>query len=262
MKASTYGIKNLQRILPNLTTWTKQPNEDYSDLRDMYNEVVTQLRRYVGHVCYNFGGIYETLKKNDQQGAVYEYVSKATQKEAMDFINKQIFTTPTWLINKEINERTGNVPTTTILSLQESALGRMLNTTTMNKMLNAEAENGNLAYTVNDLLGDLKQNVFTELSTKKTIEIYRRNLQKAYVERLGNLINPPATTGFTIIIGGGPAAAPVMDNKRTDLLSYLKGHARELKALCDAAAAGTTDKASRYHLQDLSDRLKKILDPK
>jgi len=261
MKASSYGIKNLQRILPNLTNWTKQANEDYSDLRDMYNEVINQLRRYIGHVCYNFGGIYETLKKNDQQGAVYEYVSKATQKEAMDFINKQIFTTPTWLINKEINERTGNVPTTTILSLQESALARMLNTTTMNKMLNAETQNGNQAYTVNDLLSDLKQNVFTELPSKKTIEIYRRNLQKAYVERLGNLINPPATTGLTIIIGG-PAAAPPVDNKRTDLLSYLKGHARELKGLCDAAAAGTTDKASKYHLQDLSDRLKKILDPK
>jgi hypothetical protein len=259
MKASTYGIKNLQRILPNLTTWTKQPNEDYSDLRDMYGEVVTQLRRYVGHVCYNFGGIYETIKKNDQAGAVYEYVSKATQKEAMEFINKQIFTTPTWLINKDIIEKTGTLPTTTVLSLQETALSRMLNSNTINKMLNAEAQNGSQAYTANDLLTDLKQDVFTELAAKKTIDIYRRNLQKAYVERLGALINPPPASGIIIFFGGG---APSVDNKKTDLLSYLKGHARELKALCDAAAAGTADKASKYHLLDLSDRLKKILDPK
>src|SRR5436190_3023283 len=259
MKASTYGIKNLQRILPNLTTWTKQPNEDYSDLRDMYGEVVTQLRRYVGHVCYNFGGIYETIKKNDQDGAVYEYVSKATQKEAMEIINKQIFTTPTWLINKDIIEKTGTLPTTTVLSLQETALSRMLNSNTINKMLNAEAQNGSQAYTANDLLTDLKQDVFTELATKRTIDIYRRNLQKAYVERLGALINPPPASGIIIFIGGG---APSVDNKKTDLLSYLKGHARELKALCDAAAAGTSDKASKYHLLDLSDRLKKILDPK
>jgi hypothetical protein len=259
MKASAYGIKNLQRILPNLISWTKTPGEDYDDLNGMYSEVVTQLRRYVGHVCYNFGGIYETLKKNDQQGAVYEYVSKVTQKEAMDFINKQIFTTPTWLINKDINDRTGTVPATIILSLQESALSRMLSTTTINKMLNAEAENGSQAYTVSALLSDLKQDVFTELPAKKTIDIYRRNLQKAYVERLGNIINPPPATGITIIFGG---ATPSIDNKKTDLLSYMKGHARELKALCDAAAQGTTDKASKYHLQDLSDRLKKILDPK
>jgi hypothetical protein len=86
-------------------------------------------------------------------------------------------------------------------------------------------------------------------------------LQKSYVERLGSIINPPAaTSGFTISFGG--STAPTVDTKKSDILSYLKGHARELKALADAASAATADKASKYHLQDLSDRLRKILDPK
>ena len=89
MKASAYGIKNLQRILPNLITWTKTPNDDYVNLNEMYGEVVTQFRRYIGHVVYNFGGVYETYKKNAQDGVVYEYVSKSTQKEAIDFLTKQ-----------------------------------------------------------------------------------------------------------------------------------------------------------------------------
>jgi hypothetical protein len=261
MKASAYGIKNLQRILPNLTTWTKQPSEDFTDLRTMYGEVTGQFRRYIGHVCYNFGGIYETLKKSSQAGAVYEFVSKETQKEAMDFVNKQVFTTPTWLINKDIAGKTGVNFATTILTLQETALNKMLSNATLNKMVNAEAANGTTAYTVNDLLGDLKQNVFTELTTRKAVDVYRRNLQKSYVERLGLLINPPAanTGGFVITFGN---AAPTVDSKKSDVLSFLKGHARELKALTDAAAAGTADKTSKYHLQDLSDRLRKILDPK
>jgi hypothetical protein len=262
MKASTYGIKNLQRILPNLVTWTKQPNEDYADLSELYSELVGQFRRYIGHVCTNFGGIYETYKKNSQPGNVYEYVSKETQKEAADFVSKQVFTTPSWLINKDIAGKTGVNSTTTILSLQESALSFMLSTSRMNKMLNAEAALGNQAYTLNDLLSDLKQNVFTELTTKKPIDIYRRNLQKAYIERLGNIINPPSMQGGTITITFGNAPAPMVDTKKTDILSYLKGHARELKAAVDAAAAGTADKATKYHLQDLSDRLKKMLDPK
>jgi Met-zincin/Domain of unknown function (DUF5117)/Domain of unknown function (DUF5118) len=259
MKASAYGIKNLQRILPNLPAWTKEANEDFAGLNQMYNEVVTQFRRYIGHVCYNFGGIYETLKKNSQEGNVYDFVSKETQKEAMDFVNKQVFTTPTWLINKDIAAKTGVNFTTTILNAQEGALSRMLSTYTMGKMINAEAANGNAAYTVNDLLTDLKQSVFTELTAKKPIDIYRRNLQKSYVERLNTLINPAPTTGITFSFGTSTAT---VDTKKSDLLSYLKGHVRELKALCDAAATGTTDKASKYHLQDLSDRLKKILDPK
>ena len=53
-----------------------------------------------------------------------------------------------------------------------------------------------------------------------------------------------------------------MDTKKTDILSYLKGHSRELKAQIDAVAAVTPDKATKYHLQDLSDRLKRTLDPK
>jgi hypothetical protein len=261
MKASNYGIKNLQRIVPNLVNWTKQPNEDYSDLAEIYGEVTGQFRRYIGHVCYNFGGIYETLKKNNQPGNVYEYVSKETHKEAMDFISKQVFSTPTWLINKEIGGKTGINFTNTILQLQEAALSRMMSSATMNKMLNAESVNGGNAYTVNDLLGDLKQNVFTELVTRKSVDIYRRNLQKAYIERLGSLINPaPSALGTITFFFGN--VNPSVDAKKSDFLSYLKGHARELKALADAAVLSSADRATKFHLQDISDRLKKMLDPK
>jgi Met-zincin len=204
--------------------------------------------------------VYETLKKNSQAGNVYEYVSKETQKEAFDFINKQVFTTPTWLINKDVQTKTNNNIGVTILSLQEAALGRMLSTTTMNKMVNAESAIGASAYTVNDLLGDLKQSVFTELTSRKAIDFYRRNLQKAYVERLGALLNPAPVQQGAIFFGFG--GTPSLDVKKSDVLSYLKGHAREIKASIDAVAGTAADKSTKYHLQDLSDRLKKILDPK
>ena len=260
MKASAYGIKNLQRILPNLINWTKTPNEAYEGLTEVYNQLVGQYRRYIGHVCYNFGGIYETIKKSNQSGPVYEYVSKETQKEAMDFISKQVFTTPTWLINKDVADKTNANFNSIILGAQEGALNRMMSTYTMGKMLNAEAANGAAAYTVNDLLTDLKQSIFTELAAKKPIDNFRRNLQKSYVERLNSLINPAAALspgGFNF----GNVTTTV-DTKKSDLLSYLKGHTREIKTAVDAAAIGSTDKATKYHLQDLSDRLKKILDPK
>jgi hypothetical protein len=260
MKASGYGIKNLQRILPNLPTWTKQPNQDYSDLKEIYEELIGQFRMYISHVTYNFGGVYETLKKNNQQGAVYEYVSRATQKEAVDFLKKQVFTTPAWLLNKDVLAKTDVSGPMTILTVQETALNKMLSTATMNKMLNAEAALGSQAYTINDLLGDLKQSIFTELPLRQPVDIYRRNLQKSYVERLGSIINPPPATGGIMIFFG--TAAPVMDTKKTDILSYLKGHSRELKSQLDAAAMAATDKATKYHFQDLSDRLKRMLEPK
>ncbi len=261
MVASVYGIKNLQRIVPNLPAWTKEENEEFGSLSGMYDQVVGQFRRYIGHVGYNFGGIYENLKKSNQKGDVYSFVPKATQKEAAAFMNKQVFTTPTWLINKEIMSKTGKNMQVTILSLQESALGRMLSTSTMNKLLVAENSIGSEAYTVNDILTDLKTSIFTEVMAKTSIDNYRRNLQKAYVERLNNLINPPAAAaGLLIFFGGAPS--PSLDVAKSDILSYLRGHARELKSSVDAAALAGTDKVTKYHLQDLSERIKRILDPK
>jgi hypothetical protein len=259
MKASLYGIKNLKRILPNLTTWTKQPNEGYTSLKDMYDALILQFRRYILHVAYNFGGVYETLKKNNQAGNVYEFVSKATQKEAFDFVDKQVFKTPYWLINRDVVYKAGVNSATNILLVQETALNKMMSASTMNKLLNAETALGKNTYTMLEMLGDLKNSVFTELNTKKPIDIYRRNLQKSYIERLGGLINPTPLSGFTISFGN---VSPTLDPKKSDMLSYLKGHARELKSSIDATAASATDKATKYHLLDLSDRLKKILDPK
>lgn len=259
MIASAYGIKNLKRILPNLPTWTKEDNEEYGSLSGMYDQVVGQFRRYIGHVGYNFGGVYEDYKKTNQKGDVYSFVSKATQNEAADFMNKQVFATPTWLMNKDVMYKTGKNMAVTILSLQESALGKMLSTNTMNKLLVAENAIGSQAYTVSDLLYDLKTGIFGEVMAKTPIESYRRNLQKAYVERLGNLINPPKTTGPTLNFGRG---APTLDVEKSDILSYLKGNARELKSAIDAAAVSSSDKITKYHLIDLSGRLKDILDPK
>ena len=57
--ASTYGIKNLKRIVPNLIEWTTESGEDYSDLSDMYGQLLSQFGRYMGHVANNIGGVYE-----------------------------------------------------------------------------------------------------------------------------------------------------------------------------------------------------------
>ena len=122
-----YGIKNLQRIVPNLMEWTKEPNEDYSNLNEMYNQLTSQFSLYMGHVTRNVGGIMETPKMVEEEGPVYEIVPKAKQKEAVDFLNKQLFATPAWLINQDIFSRTGQSGITVIGTLQDNILNRLLN---------------------------------------------------------------------------------------------------------------------------------------
>jgi hypothetical protein len=252
MKASAYGIRNLQRIVPNLLEWTREPNENYSSLNTLYNEVVTQFNRYVGHVSKNVAGIMETPKTVEQDGPVYEYVSREQQKEAMDWLNKYVFITPTWILDQKIFEKTGTNGTTVVNRVQDAALSRLLSAGTVTKLLNAEAELGAKAYTLGEMLTDLKKNVFTELSTRKSIDIYRRNLQKNMVERLLTMVKPPAApTGSTgITISFGPTI-----NKNSDAISYARGTLRAIQSEIRAALPSYTNTASRYHLQDLLDRI-------
>ncbi|PZR25458.1 MAG: hypothetical protein DI535_18015 [Citrobacter freundii] len=262
VKGAGYGIKNLQRIIPNLETWTKEPNKDYTGLAEMYRQVTGQFRMYISHVAKYVGGIMETPKTVEEAGVVYEVVSKAKQKEAVEFLNKQVFATPTWLINQDIFGKTGINATSTIGGLQDAALNSLLSVRTMGKLIEAEAAQGANAYSLLDLLADVKKGVFSELATRARIDVYRRNLQKSYVTTLANLIGSSRGGGSDVILiilgGSGSAANP----DKSDIKSAVKAHLSALRSEIKAASAGTTDAMSRYHLQDLVSRIDKALDPK
>ena len=140
-------------------------------------------------------------------------------------------------------------------------LSRLLSNTTFAKLIQAEAAQGAQAYTMSDLMNDLKQGIWSELATKKPIDVYRRNLQKSFVERIGNIVSPPAPStssfgGITISFG------PSIDAKRSDIISVLKGTLRQLRADINAALPAVQDRMTRYHLQDVSERIGRMLDPK
>lgn len=261
MLAGDYGIKNLQRIVSHLLEWTKEPDRDYENLSDLYSEVTTQFGRYMGHVTKNIGGIYETPKTVEQPGAVYEYVPAARQKEAMQFLNKQLFATPVWLIDNEILNRIGNTGISVISQRQEAILNRLISTTTISKLLSMEAEQNSKAYRATDMLTDLKKGIWSELASKKPTDMYRRNLQKAYIERIRQIVNPPNISFGGIFFSIGAPAA-MTDTKKSDIISVLKGNLREIRAEIKAAYPVITDKMTRYHLQDVADRIDRILDPK
>ncbi len=145
VKASTYGIANLKRILPNLFTWAKENNEGYGSLNEMYDQLRGQFGRYMGHVSRHVGGIMLTPKTVEEAGPVYEYTSEAKQREAVDFINKQLFATPIWLLNQDIFSKTGVSGLATISGLQDNVLNRLFGSATFNKLIEAEAAIGNNA---------------------------------------------------------------------------------------------------------------------
>ncbi len=259
VKASNYGIKNLQRILPNLLEWTHEPGEDYSNLREIFNNLIGQFSLYMGHVGKYVGGIMETGKTVDDKGVVYEVVPKAKQKDAVDFFNKQLFTTPTWMIDQNIFSRLGASPVMVIGIQQDNVLGRLLSTRTLSKLLEGEATNGSNTYSVVELLEDLKKGIWSELASHKAIDIYRRNLQKSYVNTLNSIANPPPPQSANI---GGIVFTVNNGSEKSDVKSVVRAHLAGLRAEISRAIPLVTDAMTRYHLLDVQNRIDKALNSK
>ncbi len=191
MKASMYGIKNLKRILPRLEEWTSEKGENYDELSTMYGQLLSQFNRYMGHVAANIGGVYEYYKTSDQKGAVYTYVTKAKQKEALQFVITELFETPTWLLDENIFSKTefsGAIER--VRGLQARTLNNVLDAGRMARMIENETLNGaSKSYTLVAMMRDLRKGVWSEIYSGRSIDTYRRNLQRAHLDRLDYLLN-------------------------------------------------------------------------
>ena len=262
VKGSLYGIKNLKRIMPNLNEWTKESNEDYSNLEMMYGEVTNQFNRYNNHVLRTIGGIMKTPKVTEEPGMVYETVSKAKQKEAVNYLNENLFKTPEWLINNEVYGKTGSNGLKVIGDLQEGIVVGMFRASTLNHLVQAATFPGSETYTIPELLADVKRGVWSEIATRKPIDVYRRQLQQMYIDRMDVVLNPPPPVVLPFGFPQGRGFTPPADNDYVDVQASVRAHLSSLRAELNAASITSTDQMTKIHLKEMSRRIEKALDPK
>ena len=255
MKASDYGIKNLKRILPNLIEWSKENGEDYDELNGLYNSLTGQYRRYMGHVTKNVGGIYETPKTYDMEGNKYEVVPSAIQNEAVAFLNNQLFKTPMWLLDQNVLSKIKpENGVEAIKSIQDGTLSSLLAGDRLVRLLETSSQN-KANYSVDELMSDLRRGIFSEIRTNAPIDIYRRNLQKLFVSKLIETMSSEKTNVATF----GGRRIVLAD---TDIPSIARGQLNELKNQLRAAAAVSTDRLTKFHLNDLVARIENAMKPK
>lgn len=239
MLASLYGIKNLKRIVPQILTWSYEPNKSYAGAGEIYSGVVSQFNRYLGHVTKNVAGIYSnsiTVEQTDE--IAREFVPANIQKRAIAFLNEQLFTTPEWLIDRQLMEKAKILPVNVICSLQSGVLARLINKNTLDKMSENEILNGKKAYTSAQMFNDLKKVIWSNLGQS---DIYKRNMQKAYVENLINLLDKKGNADKNSS-GKRPAYS--------EAPAIAHGQLTELKRLATSAASVTSGTV-KGHYQNL-----------
>lgn len=260
IKASMYGIANLKRIVPKLMEWTTKDGENYDELQTMYGQVLSQFNRYTGHVANNIGGVYEYHKTADQEGAVYTHVPKAHQQKAMKFLNEQLFATPEWMLDQDILnkiEYSGSVER--IRALQESRLKTVLALGKLARAIENQTLNGKDAYSITDIMGDLRKGIWAETTSGKAIDTYRRNLQKAHIDQLAYLMTADSQRKLPDF-GGYRKSTPI-NTSQSDIRSVARGELNNLKRAIRNGLARTGDTMSRYHYQDALERIDQILNP-
>jgi len=259
IRASQYGIKNLKRIVPQLINWTREDGEDYTELKEMYNEAVGQYSRYAFHVLKNLGGVMVTPKTYEQSGAIYKPVSLAKQKEAIRYFNEEIFATPKWLLDPQIlNKIEPGFGSNAVEKLQQEVVASVTSQSRLYRMMVNQRDYGKGAYSPQQWLNDLKSGIFTELKTGKPIDSYRRTMQKMYVGSIITMYNKRfALQGSldNILAGVTPTEILLYSNVKPLALQHLK----DLRTDINAAIARTSDQDSKIHLIYLKQMLNKIL---
>ena len=260
MKASTYGIQNLQRIVPNLVEWTSEEGKNYEDLEELYMQVIGQWNRYMGHVTSNIGGVYENYKTYDQDGSVYEPVPADVQEKAVEFLNEQAFETPEWMLEREVLRRiegTGSVKR--IKDLQENILEDVLDPGRLARLIEAQAiDESN--YGLTNLFSDLNKGIWTELETGQPTDTYRRNLQRTFIAQLGSLMTEEqqqVSARARSFLGFTP-----VDVELSDIRPVVRAELERLQRELRRAENRSRDTLTRYHYQDLVERIDDILNPK
>ena len=243
MRASDLGVENLKRIVDNLTDWSYQEGENYDQLQELYNNAVGQWGRYTGHVVANLGGVVHTRKRQGQDGVPWEMVDRDRQRRAMDYLNRQVFATPEWLLDADILDRfQGTGAVELVRTRQTQALTQVLNVDRMKRLVEQEAFHGSDAYSLGEMLDDLRAGVWSEAMSGQATDAYRRNLQRAYLERMKALMDDEAAM-------------------QSDVAPFARGQLRALRGELEAAAGSTGHRASQLHFEDAMVRIDAVLDP-
>ncbi|HEX2630689.1 MAG TPA: zinc-dependent metalloprotease, partial [Chitinophagaceae bacterium] len=207
------------------------------------------------HVTTIIAGVQTTPKTIHDKGPYLEYTSKAKQKAALIFLNNEIFTTPDWLINKEIYSLTGVGGVYRITNFQKVVIEKILSPSTLGNLLWAYTYQPQTAYSPQEFLKDLQQYILKELNTPGEIDLYRRNLQKVYVDRLIALLSPPKNAG------GPNVTAFYNAGLITDISTLVRQNILELSTTLQKKIPLYKNGITKAHLGDLQNRLKEALEP-
>ena len=264
--ASELGMKNLHRVVPNLFNWMGEEGEPYDEIKMRYMQLYVHWGRMTGRVITAIGGSREEHKRFGQDGPVYTALTRENQKRSMAFLDEHLFATPTWLLDKELLrtfEHVGSVER--VRWYQVTGLNALLAPHRLERLVEQHAMLGQAAYGPAEMLDDLRISIWKELGSRENVNTYRRNLQRAYIERMEYLLkeatadapNPPEDYRPDI---GFEDLRTDFHIQQSDIRPLVLEQLKRLSSEVDAALNRSNDRYTQTHLEYVKKRIVELTD--
>ncbi len=232
MKAASYGMKNLQRVMQNIEQWTAEPDGQYQDLSEVHAAARRQYQRYVGHVQRYITGRFS----NHLTGQTDDCVPRATKKEALQWLGDNVLQAPLWLYPKGVVFKLKQNYISEVRNRQQTILSALLATTTLAGYHEAELTDSD-PYPVEDYLDDVFALVWKPLSSDRLQADFQSSQQRSYIDVIGQALNTKKTDHG--------------DTARQDVILYLEQHLDKVEQYLNQQTASP-------HVSNLLLRIRKI----
>ncbi|MGB7394874.1 MAG: zinc-dependent metalloprotease, partial [Pricia sp.] len=232
--------------------------DDYTNLDQVYKDLVDQYKDYIFHVSRNIGGIYVTPKTMGEDGEVYRPVPQMKQKQALLFLNDYIFKEPKWLLRNDIlNAIQSPQSKESVTKTMESVMVNLLGGSRLSRMtFIAERYEDEDPYTPEAYMDDLAQLVWGDMNVFYQTNAYRRKLQKSYVANLIALYKPDEAVG---LVGGILAKLSEGYTVNTDVRSLALDNLLTLQGKIKRTLPVMTDRLTIAHLNYLKREITEVV---
>ena len=244
MRANDYGLKNLQRVMVHIEEWTAQPDGQYDDLSFIHRAVRSQYQRYVNHVQKY---LFSKYVNNAPGEKPYDIVPRDLQREAVDWLSRNVMEAPMWLYPKSVVSKLGGDYADEIRNRQQTLIAMLLSPNAISNLMGDQFISDK-AYPVEEYFDDIFGMVWKPLTDKDEEQnSFRRLQQRSYVDFLGVALNG----------GSGADGTNTSLATRSDAILYIAQHLDKVENYLQNVSQQQSA-LNALHYKDLLLRVKKI----
>jgi hypothetical protein len=230
-----FGLRNIDRVAPLLVAATTERGKDYSQLKEVYQALITKRWKQLSAVAKMIGGVQETRYHGGRGTIPFKPVAAARQRAAVAFMIERGFARPDALLDPDILWRIGPSDGAEMLQgFNERLLKQLIDADVIHRMAQAARYPGmDGSYQGIDMIRDLNNGVFAELKQPRpTISLYRRDLQRKYLSILLSQLGAD-------------------DDSAGEMQAAIRAGLNDLAAKLNQAVIKARDPQTQWHLRNL-----------